>query len=421
MVQQRAAKYPGYAAAVENAFNIAKAKAEASAARKFGEEGDTIFRIPVVFHVVHNTSDQNLDDSLMLNQIEVLNQDFRRQNADTGNTRNVFKSVAADAGIEFFLASEDPNGNATTGITRTSTNIAAFSALGFGGTPIDSVKKTSGGGITAWDTDRYLNIWICNIEDIFGQVLGFAYPPEDAPNFPNDSLFPTSQDTTLHGIVIHYAVFGRNNPLAVDSPFNHSNRGRTVVHEVGHYMGLAHIWGNVTFFDPDGCLLDDGVADTPNSADNSQQAGCDLTKNTCHDDVPDMPDMFENYMDYSKEECQNVFTQGQVGVMRATLTTSRKELPQIYVVPPVNSGIGNVGNAFSMNVYPNPAQDKINILFGTEKVQQIILSDLVGKTWMTLTEPAKNTTLDVSSLPTGVYTVTAQSVNGMAVKKVVVE
>lgn len=417
--QQNVAQHPGYAVAVEHAFDYARAHNSARV-YKNGEEWDTIFRIPVVVHVVYHTNEQNIEDSLITNQIEVLNQDYRRLNADTGNTRDIFKPVAADAGIEFFLATEDPDGNPTTGVTRTYTDTAFFSVLDFGSAQngADYVKKTATGGIDAWDTDKYLNLWVCNLKDpnsFLGLVLGFAYPPDNAPNWPAEA-FPV--DSTLHGVVIHYEVFGRNNPRATGD-LDLANKGRTTVHEVGHYLGLRHIWGDgpLSIIIPD-CSVDDGIADTPNSGNNSQATGCDTTKNTCTEGNPDLPDMFENYMDYSREECQNVFTQGQVAIMRSTLATSRKELPYF---PPA-TGMTNVKNTLAMQLYPNPADGLLHLAFSEgESVLLIAVNDLVGKTWITMTpEKTNKLTLDLHMLPAGAYNVTAFTKNGSAMKKLMV-
>lgn len=420
--EQNATRNPGYAAAVEHAFNYAQSFAQNRAA--FKAEEDTVFRIPVVVHIVYNTTGQNIDDSLVYSQIEVLNQDYRRLNADTGNTRDVFKPVAADAGIEFFLATEDPQGNPTTGITRTHTDTTFFSVIGnilSGDTSngADLVKKTATGGIDAWDTDNYLNIWVCNLEDpnsFFGLVLGFSYPPDNAPNWPAEA-FPA--DSSLHGLVIHYKVFGRNNPLAVP-PLDMATRGRTVVHEVGHFLGLRHIWGDgpLSIIMPD-CSVDDGIGDTPNSGNNSQQAGCDTTKNTCTEGSPDLPDMFENYMDYSREECQNIFTQGQVAIMRAMLSTSRSELP----VSEAPSAIHAAYSEIEMSIYPNPADGEVRIHFPQNaNVHEITVSDLLGKTQQQFRFVSGNDfTLDLSALPSGIYTVTALSESGRAVRKVLLD
>jgi len=433
--EQNVRKHPGYDKAVEHAFNYAKGYAS-NAANKTGN-WDTIYRIPVVVHVVYNTPEQNLDDSLICSQIEVLNQDYRRLNADTGNTRDVFKSVAADAGIEFFLATTDPEGNPTTGVTRTYTDTPYFSVIGdiFSGSMengADKVKKTATGGIDAWDTDKYLNIWTCNMKDpnsLFGLVLGFSYPPDGAPNWPAEA-FPA--DSTLQGVVIHYEVFGRKNPAAA-GPLEIADAGRTVVHEVGHFLGLRHIWGDgllsILFAD---CSADDGIDDTPNSGNNSQATGCDSTKNTCDEGNPDLPDMWENYMDYSREECQNIFTQGQAAIMRAMLATSRSGLP-VFEMPAASTlcakpasarEISDSQNLFS--VYPNPAQGvfTVQVASAAKNPSWLVVSDVFGKEVKRLNAIASGSgsfTVPAGSLPKGVYFLRLESKESSFVRKIVVE
>ena len=117
----------------------------------------TIITIPVVVHVVYYNSTENISTAQVQSQIDILNEDFRRLNADAANTPFAFQSVAADCEIEFCLATTDPNGNSTTGITRTSTSQPSFSTN-------DGVKYSSSGGIDAWNTSEYLNIWVCDIK-----------------------------------------------------------------------------------------------------------------------------------------------------------------------------------------------------------------------------------------------------------------
>ena len=190
-----------------------------------------------------------------------------------------------------------------------------------------------------------MNIWVCNIGALdilgldLGQVYGYAYPPinidealstiEDTtvPDWPVDML---SDDQNVQGVVLHYTAVGRNNPAADEDGMSENNLGRAAVHEVGHYLGLRHIWGDaIAFFGDDGCSVDDGIWDTPNASD---QAGyvCDFNKNTCPGDnfgsLDDLPDMVENYMDYSPGACQNLFTNGQINIMRTVLEISRTGL-----------------------------------------------------------------------------------------------
>jgi len=308
------------------------------------------YYIPVVFHIVYNLESQNLSDSVISSQIEVLNEDYRRLNENASQTRDEFLEFASDANIEFFLANKDPNGNPTNGIVRQYTEreeFLMFEDFLSNEITLDEVKSTELGGSDAWDTNRYLNIWVCNIGSLeiigleLGQVFGYAYPPvnideallelsvtQSVPEWPVDML---TNDQNLQGVVLHYTTVGRNNPAANEDSMTENNQGKTAVHEIGHYLGLRHTWGDATpFFGPDGCTLDDGISDTPNAED---QAGyvCDLNKNTCSGDTfgstgEDLPDMVENYMDYSPDTCLNMFTNGQINVMRNVLEIARTDL-----------------------------------------------------------------------------------------------
>ncbi len=241
-----------------------------------------VYTIPVVFHVVYNGTGENVPDYVIQGQLDVLNEDFRLTNADASTIVAPFASIAADSEIEFCLATVDPNGNPTTGITRTPTTRSSFSAFS------DNVKSTSSGGKDAWPTDEYLNIWVCDIG--FG-ILGYA-------QFPGG---PAATD----GVVIDYQYTGRD--AWASGPLSPYALGRTATHEVGHWLNLRHIWGD------GGCSADDGVSDTP--ASNSSTSGCPLSKNTCGS-----LDNVQNYMDYSYDDCLVMFTDGQAARMRATLT-----------------------------------------------------------------------------------------------------
>lgn len=244
---------------------------------------DVTITIPVVVHIVYKEEVENISEAQIFSQIEVLNKDFRRKNEDATNTPAIFQSVAADVNIEFCLASTDPNGDPTNGITRTHTEQAIFDFD-------DAIKDSNRGGGDAWDTQSYLNIWVGNL----GAFLGYA-------SFPGGNL-------ALDGIVINYTAFGTLGTAA--PPFD---LGRTTTHEVGHWLNLYHIWGD------GGCGLDDGVQDTPLAgASSSNEPPCATpSQNTCHEGAGDLPDMFQNFMDYSHDACMNLFTKGQKTRMRS--------------------------------------------------------------------------------------------------------
>ncbi len=318
------AQNPGYLDSVNETFENAKSDAQATS------KTDTVYRIPLVFHVVWNTAAENISDELIVDQVAKLNEDFNRQNPDSVNTRAEFLPVAGNAGVEFYLADIDPEGNPTTGITRTQTSITNFpdAAELFAGdfTSLERIKSTADGGIDAWDQSRYCNIWVGDLTISFlgyelPGLLGYATPPEGAPNWP-----PGSVGDLGDGLVIFYQVVGRNNPTIDPTLVGIADEGRTTIHEMGHYLGLRHIWG-----DGD-CTMDDGLADTPPAAQQSQ-SDCNLNINSCSNDNPDLPDMVENYMDYSMESCMNMFTQDQVDIIRAMLEGPRNDLTLPLVQP----------------------------------------------------------------------------------------
>jgi hypothetical protein len=242
---------------------------------------NVVRNIPVVVHVLYNTTAQNISDAQIQSQITILNNDFRRLNADKINTPTTFTSVAADAEITFCLASVSPTGAATTGITRTFTSTTSFGAD-------DKMKSSTTGGVSPWPTNKYLNIWVCNLG---GGLLGYA-------QFPGGS-------TATDGVVIGYKYFG-NTGTAV-APFN---KGRTATHEVGHWLNLRHIWGDAT-------CGSDNVTDTPTH--NTSNYGCPShpKSNSCGVSA----EMFMNYMDYTDDGCMNMFSLGQKSRMQALFAT----------------------------------------------------------------------------------------------------
>ena len=200
-----------------------------------------------------------------------------------------WQSLVSDANIEFALATTDPDGAATSGITRTATAVEAFR-------PDDTVKSSATGGADPWPADRYVNLWVCSL---VSRLLGYA-------QFPGG---PAATD----GVVILNTAFGTLG-TALD-PFDN---GRTATHEVGHFLGLRHIWG-----DKNDCSGDDFVADTPRAKE-ANQGTPDFPHITCNNGPNG--DMFMNYMDYVDDDAMVMFTIGQVARMNATLAGPRKTL-----------------------------------------------------------------------------------------------
>lgn len=395
-MEYRESIQPGYIQSTVDAFNVAKASQEGVVLKS-----NEIYTIPVVVHIVYNTEEQNLDDSVIHDQIRVLNEDFMRENADTTNMRDDFVDVAGRGNIRFKLADFDPDGNPTTGITRTETDKSSF----FGMDIAESVKKTATGGIDPWDQNRYMNIWVCNMELPFlgPAVLGYATPPVGLPNWPDEQDEADMSD----GVVVQFQVFGSNNPNTLTPGY--VAMGRTTTHEVGHYLGLRHIWG-----DSEDCLEDDGIDDTPDATENHQSSGC-ITKNTCEDDINgvDLPDMYENYMDYSEETCQNSFTKGQFALMRGVLENQRQGL------------IAEDNDALSINemkgtqfaMYPNPSNSIITITSKEALDGTVRILDMNGKVVKEVELNGFDTVINIETLQSGIYQVMVDG--AVSVKKLV--
>lgn len=246
------------------------------------QRGASVYNIPVVVHVLYNTTAQNISDAQILSQIDILNKDFQLNNADTTKIPAAFKTKVADCKIQFCLAKRDPNGAATTGIVRKSTTKTSFGSD-------DGVKSSATGGDNAWNSSQYLNLWVCNLGS---SLLGYAQFPGGA--------------AATDGVVILYTAFGNTGNVA--APFN---LGRTATHEVGHWLNLRHIWGDAN-------CGDDFVGDTPKQQ--TSNYGCPAYPHvTCSNGTAG--DMFMNYMDYVDDQCMQMFSIGQKDRMYGVLQT----------------------------------------------------------------------------------------------------
>ena len=342
----------------------------------------TIIRIPVVFHVVYNTAAQNVSDAMINEQLRVLNEDFRKQNADAANTPSLFASLDADSEIEFTLG----------GITRTFTNVTSFSSN-------DAVKYTNQGGRDAWDASKYMNFWVCNLGS---GLLGYAQ-------------FPGGNAAT-DGIVCLYSS------LPGGTAGNY-NLGRTATHEVGHWMNLRHIWG-------DRRCGNDYVDDTPTQQ--TSNGGCpSFPKPSCSN----TSDMFMNFMDYTYDRCMYMFTYGQKDRMRAIFTsggpratfTGAKAGTFADASSSSSMGLGLEASKVSTNevfVYPNPANTEatfsITVADRSSSVSLQVV-DVRGKvihteSWSDASGTFEHT-LSLDKISRGIYFVSVQSGEAKAVTK----
>ncbi len=262
--------------------------------------GNGIIVIPVVVHVLHRGEAEgtgyNISMSTIQSQIDVLNEDFRRLNPDAVNTPSAFQTVASDFGIEFRLACIDPNGNLTNGVVRKYSSIQTYNInvnnVRPDGTIDDDVIgiKKEPNGSTAWNTNQYLNIWVCNMS-----LAGYGAWPADFAIYPQ-----------FDGIVIDKEAFGRTGGTT-----SGYDKGRTATHEIGHWLNLKHLWGdrNAPEYNFD-CSKDDLVGDSPQQK--TYHTGCpsfpELLRR-CN--ASDVSTMFMNYMDFVNDNCYNLFTNGQ--------------------------------------------------------------------------------------------------------------
>lgn len=256
-----------------------------------------IIKIPVVVHVLHNVADgqitgTNISKEQIESQIKVLNEDFRRMQGTNGFNNH---PAGADTQFEFHLATTDPNCNPTDGITRHFVNRNSFNVFSD-----ETLIKSYG----FWPSHQYLNIWVCSIS---GGFLG-------ATQFPNDTqlegLNDFNGDSLTDGIIIRHNVFGRRTGTASTGIYSY---GRTLTHEIGHWLGLIHIWG-------DERCGNDYCDDTPQAEDSNLQSNCNAVFSNCTG-TPTR-NMIENYMDYTPDICMNIFTNDQKKRMREAMENS---------------------------------------------------------------------------------------------------
>jgi len=247
-----------------------------------------VVTIPVVFHIIHNGdavgSNENISDALILAQLQQLNDDFRKMNTDAGLVPSIFQGVHADTEIQFCLAQRKPDGTATNGINR-----VQFSQATWTSSQVNSTVKPA----TIWDRNQYLNVWSVAFGGGSSGLLGYAQ-------------FPGGAASTDGTVVAYYSVGSLSMVNPGSSTFG---KGRTLTHEVGHWLNLRHIWGDAT-------CGNDQVADTP--VHNTSNGGCPTYPHlsTC---TGTPIEMTMNYMDYTNDGCMYMFTQGQKTRMQAVL------------------------------------------------------------------------------------------------------
>ncbi|MDP9230449.1 MAG: M43 family zinc metalloprotease [Bacteroidota bacterium] len=334
--------------------------------------------IPVVIHILYHYSGENFSKSQIQSQIDVLNRDFRKRNADTVNTPAVFKSLAADCQVEFQLATVDPLGRATTGIIHQYTPVTEWIMEG------DKIKLSSEMGSDAWDSKSYLNIWIGNLK----QLLGYA-------SFPGG---PAEKD----GIVLNTSTIG----------------SRILVHEAGHWLNLKHTWGETE-------CGDDFVDDTPKQR--GFTPGCPAGIRISCGNAP-QGDMYMNYMDFTNDACLNMFTYGQKERMRSLflpggarysmLSSNGLGIPLIEEISLSETGPKWV----HVNIYPNPTTSELSINFEYDTRwigKEIFILNVMGQIVKSEAISSKVQKIDISGLKSGIYIIRAQKNGEKIIRKFV--
>jgi zinc-dependent metalloproteinase lipoprotein len=362
-------------------------KLAAVKSQRSAQQTNQVVTLPVVVHIIHDGDEvgisENIPDERILSQIQVLNEDFRRIQGTRGYVEG---NVGVDTEIQFCMAQQDPDGNATTGIDRVNLGRASWNSV----ETVDEEMKPA----TIWDPTRYINIWVCRFGGQLAQVGGYAYFPEASGL---DGLEGAESGALNDGLAMSFKAFGTSDVFPATTYFPDADKGRSATHEMGHFFGLRHIWG-----DEDSCDATDYCDDTP--AVIGLHFTCDAA-DTCPNS--EGTDMIENHMDYTPDACKSIYTPGQKARMWTVLQNSprRASLLTSNACSAPTMGTGeNIPNG-SIKLYPNPVKDALNIAFGSNTQQTLytiynVLGEAVANGNLNTTA---NATIDTAKLSQGVY------------------
>ncbi|WP_245776795.1 M43 family zinc metalloprotease [Spirosoma endophyticum] len=324
-----------------------------------------------------------------------MNEDFRRLlNTNGFNT----STLGADTEIEFFLAQIDPQGNATNGITRH--YYAQKSSFRVGDGSNDDVLLSQ---IAYWPSNQYLNIWVTNLENNY---LGYTQFPAAVDTI--SGLVPGGVSEFIDGTIINYRAFGSGNY----SLYKNYNLGRTLTHEIGHWLGLLHPNGDT----PCG---DDYVSDTPPTDNLNQTSSCTDLYANCSGRLS--RELIENYMMYSPDACMNLFTVGQKERMRAVLQVSPRRAALIKAQTVLEET-----NQLTLTLLPNPAITNPTAEIQFKGLQSFTLSVVnnTGQRVYTLhydNVSSSRITIPTYVLPKGLYLVQVTTSNERTTKRLLVQ
>jgi Pregnancy-associated plasma protein-A len=360
---------------------------------------EKILKIPVVVHVVHNNSqgtiggqdNGNISDFQIQSQIKVLNEDYRRKTGSRGFNSN---PVGVDMRIEFYLATKDPDGKPSTGIVRKFNSKPKFDVFE------DNIRLSE---ISYWDSEKYLNVWVTSLTDDY---LGFA----EFPTGDFNGLEPDEIPAKIDGIMIDHSVFGSRNGTATKGTYSY---GRTLTHEIGHWLGLLHIWGD-EFCGEDFCK------DTPAQERGNLSTNCNLKYSFCSGSRT--LNMSENFLDYTPDSCMNVFTNEQSLRVRAILELSKRRKRLIanseFNLPEVQK--------LEIRMLENPSSNQetsLQLLTKAYEDMEIIIYDIIGREIERIfftDSPSRIVTLQNNKYAKGIFFIKAVSKSGKDIKRLII-
>lgn len=362
-------------------------QAQQAAEQKSKEDGTSIaaprgvvYKIPIVFHVLHNNGSENISNAQIMDALDILNRDFRLLNNDANNVVSAFQGLPADSEIEFVLATKAPDGTCFSGITRTVSPLTVEGSSGGGG-QVNAIRSGNDVYNNTWPENEYLNIFICKE---IGGAAGYTYNP-------------FGFGTGMSGIWVLSNYVGSIGTGSI-------NVSRTLTHEVGHWLNLSHTWGpNNNPGNASSCSDDDQVNDTPNTIG---VTACILGENTCGPIAN-----VENYMDYSY--CSKMFTPGQVTRMRNALNSGSGGRSNLWKTANLNA-TGATGNP-ALCAAEFEASEQIVCAGTTIDFTDVSFHGVTGWNWtFTGGSPATSTSQNPSitySTP-GTYAVELEVTNG---------
>ena len=370
-----------------------------------------VITIPIVVHVIYRQTHANIGIGTNIpnfqieDQIRILNEDYSKTNSEFPNPpRNTFVNYAGNPNIKFCLATTDPNGNPTTGVTRTQSTKNSFNY----NTESNDMKRDNTGGKDGWNPSEYLNIWVCDIASSGNtSVLGYAYLPG-----------LQSWNAWKDGLVVDFQHFG-----TVGNSSSTSD-GRTPTHEIGHYLGLYHTFCEAS---GGGCCDNDNtwgsnVYDTPATDDVYYgNVNANTNNNTCNDLLygfnADLLDMDENYMAYSGDTW--MFTTDQVNEMTATMNGYRSSLKNSNVSVNCTGLVANNNIDNKFNIFPNPVRNILSIETNFSKYS-IRITDILGNNIYSIKNVSYNKTIDVSGIKNGTYLIELTTNSEKKVNKIII-